>query len=455
MTTRIQATILLVDDDPQVLAALEDQFEGEYVLLTAASGSEAIAQASLHPDIAAVVLDIKMEGIDGLTAGSKIREILPYAAIIFHTGYPGDYEERVIDARERPFDYIEKGCSSVRVKRAVRNGVDAYRLKTTGRLAACPDAPNFGLIGQSQAILKVIRDIIKVAYSDHKVMIRGENGTGKELVAKAIHGESGRRHMEMAVLHCNHKSPDLIVSELFGHLRGAFTGAIASRVGIFEKANGSTVFLDEIGDLDITTQAKLLRVLESGEFTRIGDPGTQRTNIRLLCATHKNLEAMVKDGTFREDLYYRLKGVQIQLPALRERREDIPILVEHFVNKYSENGGRFPKLFDQSALDCLIRFDWPGNVRHLKDTVESVLLLADSDLIGRSDIESYLGLHDGSNGNHAEADGLTAKIDAYKRTLVIHALRQTDGNMSAAATLLQIDKANLRKYLIDRQLLSE
>lgn len=449
---KLPAKVLLVDDDPRVLQSLLDLFGGDFDLMSASSGPEAISVSESVSDIAVVVMDIKMEGMDGITAARQIKKSLPNTAIIFHTGYPGDYDERRIDATEKPFDYVEKGDSSIRLKRAVNNGVTAYHLLTRGRLEAQDGSPTFGLVGQSQAILKVIRDITKVAPSDNKVMILGETGAGKELVAKAIHNQSPRHAKRLAVLHCNHKSPDLIETELFGHKRGAFTSALTDRAGLFAYGNGGTVFLDEIGDLDITTQAKLLRVLESGEYTRVGEPFVHKVDIRLICATHKDLEALVQQGVFREDLYYRLKGIQIKLPTLRERREDIPLLVEYFTERYSRTHGQPPKYFDQEAMDCLIQFDWPGNVRQLLDTIESMLLLADSDLIGQSEVSSYLGLAQTTESAPGNGDGLSARVDAYRRTLVVQALRQSGGNVSAAAELLKTDKANLRKYVLAHEL---
>jgi two-component system nitrogen regulation response regulator NtrX len=447
--------ILLVDDDPRVLEALTALFEGQYYILDASSGRQSVALAEEHSDIAVVVMDIKMEGMDGITAARNVRELRPHASIIFHTGYPGDYEEQQIDVQEKPFDYVQKGHSALQLIRSVRNGAEAYCFKTEGRSVSEHKGLDVGLVGQSPHMQRVIREICKVAQSDNKVMILGETGTGKEIVARAIHDLSARQSRPLAILHCNHKSPDLVETELFGHKKGAFTTAVADRVGLFEYGNGGTVFLDEIGDLDITTQAKLLRVLESGEYTRIGDPTVQTTDIRLLCATHKNLEEMVSQGMFRQDLYYRLKGVQLRIPTLRERREDIPDLVEHFASRFTLKRGLPPKVFDQSAIEALIRFDWPGNVRQLLDTVESVIVLADSDLIMATDVESYLELQNQSNGADLILDGLAAKVEAYRRALVVEALRKTDGNIAAAATLLKSDKSNLRKYVIENYLSAE
>lgn len=446
------AKIMLVDDNPRVLEALVALFEDDYQLLSASSGPESIAHAKAHSDIAVVVMDIKMEGMDGIVAAQKVREILPEVMVIFHTGFPGDYDEQRIDRSEKPFDYIDKGQSAVKLVRSVRNAVEAYRLRATGRVETRQVSSQYGLVGKSQAILQVIRKTEKVAADQNKVMIRGESGTGKEVVATAIHQLSSRSNKQFTVLHCNHKAPDLVESELFGHVRGSFTGAVADRIGLFEFAHEGTVFLDEIGDLDITTQAKLLRVLQSGEFNRIGETQSKFTSARVLCATNKNLEEMVKQGTFRHDLYFRIKGIEIEIPPLRNRKEDIPLLVEHFVNRYTTERKRLPMVFDQQAMERMIAYDWPGNVRELAEAVEAILTLSYSDVIGSSDVETYLKLTSERQQEWHDTTTLAGKVEAYKCALIVSALRATGGNISAAAALLKMDKANLRKYIIEHNL---
>ncbi|MBK7141931.1 MAG: sigma-54-dependent Fis family transcriptional regulator [bacterium] len=446
------AKLLVVDDDPSVLEALVSLFIDDYEVISASSGQGAIALAEAQADIAVAVLDIKMEGLDGIETARLIKRIRPNLIIIFHTGYPGDYEEQSIDAAEKPFDFVEKGRSAVRLMRSVRNGVDAYRLKTTGLLHPRTDMPDYGLIGKSQPILRVIREVEMIARGDNRVMILGETGTGKELVANAIHYNSQRASKPMAVLHCNHKSPDLVESELFGHLKGSYTHAYETRKGKFEFANGGTIFLDEIGDLDITTQAKLLRVAQDGTYTPIGVDTTRTTDVRLICATNKNLSNMVKQGTFRDDLFYRLKGVTIELPTLRERKEDIPILVDYFVKRDCVKASEPPKHFDQSAIERLIQYDWPGNVRELMEAVEAIYQRSYSDYIDAAEVDSYLKDSTAHLKFIDDPDSLSGKVEAYKCALIIHAMRQNGGNTSAAAAQLRTDKANLGKYIRDHGL---
>jgi len=435
--------ILIVDDDPQVLQVLYNIFEEDYITLKAESGLEAIDLATKNKDISTVVMDIKMSGMDGIVTARKVRNIIPEIPIIFHTGYPGDYLEDDIDANEKPFDYVEKGESISRLTRSVRNGVESYQLKTNNKSNINGDA--FGLIGNSLAMRNICQLIKKVAASDTKVMILGETGTGKELVARAIHYNSRRKNKKLGVLNCNHKSPDIVESELFGHTKGSFTGAITDRIGLFEYADGGTVFLDEIGDLDITTQAKLLRVLESSEFQKIGSPENLTCDVRLLCATHRDLEGLVKENRFREDLYYRLKGVIIEIPPLRERTEDIPILIEKFLDRFTIEQGLTPKTFDQSAINAMIEYDWPGNVRQLLDTVETLIILSDSDIIFENDVNNYLK-RDSFQSNKGSKK-LSIRMRETERNIIIQTLTETNNNKVIAADLLGIDQSNLRKKI--------
>ncbi len=442
--------ILLVDDDQSVLMALEGLLSDYYLILQASSGNDAIVIAKKHEDIAVVVMDIKMPGISGIEAAREIRNIAPSTLIIFHTGFPGNYDEDDIDESEKPFDYIQKAGPISKLTRSIRNAVDTYQIKKNVKNLLSQAEENYGIIGQSETIQKILILIHKISHSDSKVMITGETGTGKELIARAIHLGSNRSNNRLAILNCNHKAPDLIESELYGHTKGAFTGAVNDRTGLFEYADKGTVFLDEIGDLDITTQAKLLRVLETGEYQVIGSPEIKNTDVRILCATHRNLEHMIKEDRFREDLYYRLKGVKIELPPLRERMEDIPLLIEKFSDKFISNNKLFPKYFDQNAIDTMLCYHWPGNIRQLMDTVESLIITTDSDIIIKEDVENYLGLIKDNNAD--DAFSLTKRVMKFRRAIIIQALRKSNNNVSAASRLLQVDRANLRKMIIDHNI---
>lgn len=436
--------ILVVDDDRHVIDGLKLLLEDDYNLITASSGKEAIQHVRDKKSIAVVVMDIKMAEMDGIEAARRIREISSDLPIIFHTGFPGEYTEDDIDQNERPFDYIQKGSAVSRLTRSIGNALESFILKTSGD-TLIDNETLYGMIGRSSRMKEIYGTLKKVSLSDTKVMILGETGTGKELVARAIHKHSSRNNGRLVIFNCNHRAPDLAESELFGHSKGAFTGAIADRVGLFEYADGGTVFLDEIGDLDITTQAKLLRVLETGEFQTIGEvPKLKTTDVRIICATHHDLKGMVDAGKFREDLYYRLKGVVVEMPPLRERREDIPLLVARFVDQLTVEKNQSPKFFDRSAMQLLASWEWPGNVRQLLDTVQSLLVMSDSDVIFDSDVSAYLGIEQmpAKNGS-----SLAAQTIEFRKSVIISCLHQTDNNINAAARLLEIDQANLRKLI--------
>ncbi len=445
MIQETEFKILLVDDDRHVLEALELLFEDSYSILTAKSGQDAIDIASKDFNIAVVVMDIKMPGMDGIEAARKIREISPDTPVIFHTGFPGEYTEEDIDQKESPYEYIQKGSSISKLKRAVRNGIEAYRHRKGIPTKLFNSEISFGMVGKSAKMKEIYRKILKVAVTDSKVMILGETGTGKELVSKAIHNFSRRRDENLVIFNCNRKAPDLVESELFGHGKGSFTGAIEDRIGLFEYADGGTVLLDEIGDLDDNTQIKVLRVIDSGEFQTIGEkPVLKKTDVRVICATHHDLEKLVESGKFREDLYYRLNGVVIKLPPLRERKEDIPDIISMCVNKLMGEEDLMPKYFDPSAIEILLQQDWPGNVRQLIQTIESLVIEVDSDIILAQDVETYFG-H--KNCLPKNLNSLAEKTIEFRKNCIITALHETNKNINAAARLLSIDPANLRKLI--------
>ncbi len=438
--------ILLVDDDPNVVKALEVLFEDDYDILTARCGPEAIELAKEQRDIAVALLDIKMAEMDGVTAARKIREANPSIRIIFHTGHPGEYNEHEIDQTEEPFDYVVKGRSSARLFRSVRNAYESYCMEQRPYDLIQEAENNYGLIGRSAAMQQIYKLIGKVARADAKVMILGETGTGKELVARAIHYNSRRRDKRLGILNCNHKSTDLVEAELFGYKEGAFTGATRDRDGLVSVATGGTVFLDEIGDLSHTTQMTLLRLLETGEYRRVGAEGEDYcADVRVLCATHRDLVGSVKEGRFREDLYYRLRGAVIELPPLRERREDIPLLVERFRDRITLEQGLPYVVFDSRAIGVLLEHDWPGNVRELKDTVESLVVLADSELVTADEVSRYVGeRHDVASDVRTR---LQQRMEEVERSLILESLVEARYSITKASELLGVDRTTLSKKI--------
>ncbi len=441
-----QGVILVVDDDALVLEALYEIFIDDYEIVLASSGKEAIEQLRKLTVCNAIILDIRMAKLDGLQTASELQRISPDIPIIFHTGYPGDYSENDIEKKYQPFDYVGKNESPVRLQRAVRNAVAFHHLHT-GKTALIEMARNHhGLVGHSAPMQEVYKTIEKIGPTDSKVMILGPTGTGKELVARAIHSRSARENKQLAIFNCNHKSADLVGSELFGHLKGSFTGAIADRIGMFEYADKGTLFLDEIGDLDSATQAKILRVIETGEMQKIGSPEIIKVDVRLICATHQNLKELVDRGEFREDLYFRLKGVTIHMPALKSRREDIGDLIDYSIEKCCSTDGGGLKVFEPEARELLIAYDWPGNVRQLIDTVNSLIYLTPSYYITAKAVEKYLQF-ESSLDNHGRS--LSEQLRNFKRTVLLQTLDRTDNNVSAAARELHVDASNLRKLIKD------
>ncbi|PKK84253.1 MAG: hypothetical protein CVT49_04605 [candidate division Zixibacteria bacterium HGW-Zixibacteria-1] len=439
-----QGRILIVDDDSLVRESLYETFIDEFEVLTAASGAEALTLVKNDAELDAVVLDIKMAGMDGLETASAISKINSRLPIILYTGYPGDFSESRIDRQYHPFDYVAKSDQPVRLYRAVKNAVGFHQLEKKSAELVAMARTEYGMVGKSDVMRSVYRTIEKIAPTESKVMIIGPTGSGKELVARAIHRRSARSHKRLGILNCNHKQPDLVESQLFGHLKGSFTGAIDDRIGMFEYADGGTLFLDEISDLDQTSQMKLLRVLETGECQKLGSPGIEKADVRVICATNRNLEEMVAAGDFREDLYYRLKMVTIVLPALKERREDIPDLIDHVVEYYSMHNEDGFKIFEPAAIDLLVEYGWPGNVRELIHTVRAVMDLSASYYVTRDDVERQLSFPGyGDNGSMSYSD----QLKEMKKLIIIKALAQSNYNISAAARLLSLDKSNLHKMI--------
>jgi two-component system, NtrC family, nitrogen regulation response regulator NtrX len=444
--------ILIVDDDPLNLEALHQMFIDDYEVLLADSGPRGLEMLDENPGINAIVLDIRMARMDGLETARHIGERFPDMPVIFHTGYPGQYSESTIQKEYKPFDYVGKNERSIRLTRAVENAVILHKLKSNPTDLARHAREQYGLVGHSPLMLEVYRTIEQIAPTPNKVMILGATGTGKELVARAIHRRSARKDREIVPFSCTHKSQELVESELFGHLKGAFTGAIADRPGIFEYADKGTVFLDEIGDLDLNTQGKLLRVLEVGQMQRVGSPEIVHVDVRLICATNRDLAQLVAEGKFRDDLYYRLKGVVIHLPKLSERRQDIPELIDYFIEGYCSRADRAVKVFDQEARDLLLEYDWQGNVRQLQDTVHTLIDLTPSYFITRKDVEKTLRYEATMHNN---GDGFSNMVDEYKRLVLIRALDRFNGNVSAAARELQLDPSNMRKQLKNLDIMPE
>lgn len=443
------ARILVVDDEQgirHVLAQLLD-YEGHEVA-TAASAGEALAlYPEFQPDL--TFLDVKMARMDGLEALSRIREIDPAALVVMMSGH-GTIETAVEATRRGAYDFLEKPLDTDRILLVLRNALQQRGLLEENQRLRVEVESRHQIVGRSFAIRQVLERIERVAPTDARVLITGENGTGKELVARAIHRLSPRATAPFVEVNCAAIPTELIESELFGHMKGSFTGAHEDRAGKFEQAHGGTLFLDEVGDMSLTAQAKVLRALQEGVITRVGGAKAIRVDVRVLAATNKDLEAEIREGRFREDLYYRLNVIPLHVPPLRERREDIPMLVQHFAEQVTREAALRPKRFSPEAVEILQRMDWPGNVRELRNTVERLHILAPGDTITAADVELLVA--GAANGGGLSAELLECRTfaefkEAAERAFIIHKLREHDWNVSETARALDMPRSNLYKKI--------
>src|SRR5689334_4137290 len=437
--------ILIVDDEPGIRQALKQVLEYEkLVVRVASSGGEAI---TLYPDFRPhlVFLDVKMAGLDGLDTLSRIRKLDANAQVVMISGH-GTIATAVEATQLGAFDFLEKPLDTDRLLVTVRNALaHAELVDENTRLKEVSDS-RFIMVGSSPALDEVRQLIAKVGPTSARVLITGENGTGKELVARALHESSPRRDRPFVEVNCAAIPSELIESELFGHMKGSFTGAVADRAGKFEQADGGTLFLDEVGDMSLATQAKLLRVLQEGVVTRIGGSKSIQVDVRVLAATNKDLDEEIEQGRFREDLLYRLNVVPIEVPSLRERQEDIPELVTHFVQQLSAGGGVTAKRFSADAIRKLQSRSWPGNVRELRNAVERALILAAGKVVSAADIDQLLP--NGGAGSATKDGQSFAKLqqDSEKK-LLLRRLKENDWNISETARVLKITRSNLYKKL--------
>jgi DNA-binding NtrC family response regulator len=455
--------VLIVDDENAMRLALKALLGKEgYQVETAASGEEAIgriAPSSFH----VVITDLSMNGVTGMQVLEHARRVDPDLAVIMITAF-GSEKIAVQAMKLGAVDYLPKPFDNDEVRVVVRRVMENVQLKRDHRRLLEQVQGDFGfeqIIGRCPAMRRVFETIAKVADADVTVLIRGESGTGKELVANALHYRSPRRGKPMIKMNCAALSRELVESELFGHERGAFTGAIARREGKFEAADGGTLFLDEVGDMPLETQAKLLRALQEREFERVGGNQTLKVDVRVLAATNQDLETAVRAGRFREDLYYRLRVVELTIPPLAERREDIPLLVDHFLQEAAARFNRPSKPLTAAALRACVEHDWKGNVRQLRSAVEQALLLAPGTEIDVADL-----VH-GATAPPAAAANLTAPpalsfrdakaavVESFERDFLLNALRRHGGNISKAADEIGMYRQNLQQKMRELGIVAE
>jgi two-component system nitrogen regulation response regulator NtrX len=451
------ARILVVDDEDGIRRVLHQLFEYEdHEVRSAGGGAEAIGiYQEFQPDV--TFLDVKMARMDGLEALTKIREHDPAAVVIMISGH-GTIDTAVEATRRGAFDFLEKPLDTDRLLLVLRNALQQQGLVQENARLRGEIESRHQIVGRSFSLRQVLDRVEKVAPTDARVLVTGENGTGKELVARAIHRLSPRADRAFIEVNCAAIPSELIESELFGHMKGSFTGAHEDRAGKFELADGGTLFLDEIGDMSLQAQAKVLRALQEGIVTRVGGAKPIQVDVRVLAATNKDLEEEIKGGRFREDLYYRLNVIPLHVPPLRERREDIAMLVRHFVESYSREANLRPKHISDEALDRMQRMDWPGNVRELRNTVERLLILASGASITADDVELLVGgkMKGGALSGDLLGCATFAEFkEAAERAFIVQKLRENDWNVSETARILDMPRSNLYKKIERYELVRE
>jgi len=448
----VSKTILVVDDEKDIRISLTGILEDEgYQVVTAASGLEALDSAREElPDL--VLLDIWMPGMDGLETLEKLKSLFPFITVIMISGH-GTIETAVRATKLGAFDFIEKPLSLDKVLISVVNALRMKDLSVENDELKRVVGNEHELIGASDAIVALREQIMRVAPTNASVLISGANGTGKELVARSIHYYSQRHNKTFVAINCAAIPEELIESELFGHEKGAFTGALAQKKGKFDLADGGTLFLDEIGDMSLKTQAKVLRILQERCFERVGGTRLVAVDVRIIAATNKDLDDEIRQGRFREDLYYRLNVVPFRAPALRERSDDIPLLVEYFVSLFYRKEGREPKYFLPETLEILKKYHWPGNVRELKNIIERILIMTPGRTITCHDVPDLTGGHNEIECSYPAHDGALALAtlrearEKFEREFIIQKLEENDWNISRTAEIIELERSNLHRKI--------
>ncbi len=442
--------ILVIDDEQAIRDSMRMilEYEGYDVLQsgTAPEGMTMIARE--NPDL--VFLDIKMPGMDGLEALGRIKAAHEQLPVVIVSGH-GTVSTAVEATRKGAFDFIEKPLERERVLLTIRNALDQSRLRDENVTLKKAVEVRHQMVGESAGIRTVMEQVGRAAPSNATVLILGESGVGKELVARAIHRNSNRSRERFVQVNCAAIPEELIESELFGHEKGSFTGATEKQIGKFEQADKGTIFLDEVGDMSAKTQAKVLRVLQEGEVERLGSARTIKVDVRVIAATNKDLEEEIAQNRFREDLYYRLKVIPIAVPPLRERPQDIPLLVRHFADLFSRENNRRPARFTPAAMDMLQSHRWKGNVRELRNTVERLIIMSPGEAVDVPDVRGVLRVDAAArpgDGAQAEKPGtLRGFKENAERAFLVEKLREHNWNISKTAEVIDTPRSNLYKKL--------
>ena len=457
--------ILVIDDESAIRNSLKMTLEYEgYDCVLAATGPEGLTLLEREaPDL--VLLDVKMPGMDGLEVLERIRAANETVPVVVVSGH-GTISTAVDATKKGAFDFIEKPFASERVLVSLRNALDQRRLRDENRSLKRAVEVRHQLIGDSTALKQVMAAVGKAAPTNATVLIQGESGVGKELVARTIHRNSLRSRERFVQVNCAAIPEELIESELFGHEKGSFTGATEKQTGKFEQADRGTIFLDEVGDMSPKTQAKVLRVLQEGEVERLGSARTTKVDVRVIAATNKNLEEEIEKGSFREDLYFRLAVIPIHVPSLRERPEDIPQLVRHYMDFFSRENNARPRRITQAALDSMQRYRWKGNIRELRNTVERLIIMSPGDTIDFADLPGSIRVPGTTAASTTSVRALAVGPppaggtlrefkDNAERQFLVAKLRENAWNISKTAELIDTPRSNLYKKLEQYQISQE
>ena len=441
--------ILIVDDEESIRGALRQVFEYEdHEVVTAEDGPEALAAfESFHPHV--TFLDVKMSGLDGLEVLKRIRDLDGNAAVVMISGH-GTIDTAVEATHKGAFDFLEKPLDTGRLLVTLRNVLEIRGLTESVQMLRSEVGTRHQIVGTSQAIRDVMERIDRVAPTDARVLITGENGTGKELVARALHHASSRKDAPFVEVNCAAIPSELIESELFGHMKGSFAGAVADHAGKFEQADRGTLFLDEVGDMSLDAQAKVLRALEEEVVMRVGGSKATNVDVRVFAATNKDLSKEIAEGRFREDLFYRLNVVPIVVPPLRERREDIRPLVAYLVSLAVRSNHGPPKTIEDGAMARLESLDWPGNVRELRNTVERLLILSPGEAVRAEDVDALVAATatgDSLGTALLNVEAFSEFKENAEMAYIAHKLRANDWNVSETARQIDMPRSNLYKKI--------
>ena len=445
-----QEKILIVDDEPDTILILQDRLEMDgYKVVTATDGCNALELIDQDlPDL--VLLDIQMPRLDGIETLTHLHEKYPGILVLMLTAH-GTIQRAVEATKQGAYDFLGKPFQPEHITQKVDQALEHQRtIEQSTRDALLHNYEE--IVGESPPILEVLRIIEKIADTDSTVLVQGESGTGKELVARALHQNSSRREEDMVVVNCAAIPDHLLESELFGHERGAFTGATYQKIGKFERAHGSTLFLDEIADMSIELQSKLLRTLQEGEIERLGGTKVIRVDVRIIAATNQDLRQAIEAGTFRQDLYYRLNMIPIHLPSLRARQQDILILAEYFLQKHSKAHNQPARLISQKARELFMQYDWPGNVRELEYSILRAVLFAEGDVILPKHLPEEI---QSTRQREAENVSVGLTMKEMERELILKTLERMEGNRTRTAEILGISLRSLQYKLKDYEAAAE